>query len=211
MDVERKTDNFTMMVFLEATKDIIGLNGLKSVLNYAKLGKYIDNMPPDNEELAIPLADLQGFLLSLNELFGSRGARSLQLRVGRELFRFGIQKRPTVSKTLQFAARLLPENKRIHLVLEELAKYDWKAFSSHLREPPFELMEKEDCFLLIEKDRFESEGIASQIPVCGTLAGTIEAMVEWITGHPHKVEEIECRAMGFSREMFRIEKARKVD
>jgi predicted hydrocarbon binding protein len=32
-------------------------------------------------------------------------------------------------------------------------------------------------------------------------------MVEWITGHPHKVEEIECRAMGHPADVFKVAKA----
>jgi hypothetical protein len=33
MPDERKTDNFSMKVFLETIENIVGVNGLKSVLN----------------------------------------------------------------------------------------------------------------------------------------------------------------------------------
>ncbi|MBU7024162.1 MAG: hypothetical protein HXS40_08330 [Theionarchaea archaeon] len=209
MSDERKTDNFTMRVFLMTIENIIGSNGLKSILNYGHLGKYIDNFPPDNEELVIPLEDLQRLLLSLYQLFGRKGARSLQLQVGRELFHVGIEKRPKIAKTLRFAARLIPEPKRIRLVLEKLADYDWKAFSSHLETPSYEIQEKEDCFVLIDTDRYESEGITSQEPVCGVFVGAAEAIVEWITGKYHEVEEIECRAMGHTVDVFRVSKTAK--
>jgi predicted hydrocarbon binding protein len=205
----RKTDNFSMRMFLKTIENIVGSNGLKSILNYAHLQKYIDNFPPDNEELIIPIEDLKKLLFSLYELFGHKGAHGLQLRVGREIFRIGIEKRPRIAKTLRAAARILPENKRMYLALKKLAEYDWKAFSSHLKEPSFEIQEKEDCFLIIDKDRYESEGIKSDTPVCGVYIGAAEAIVEWITGHSHEVEEIECRALGHSADIFKIVKASK--
>lgn len=208
MTDERKTDNFSMRTFLETIESIVGVNGLKSVLNYAHLQKYIDCFPPDNEELVIPLKDIRHLLFSLYVLFGSKGARSLQLRVGREIFHIGIEKRPRIAKTLQLTSRLLSETRRIRLVLEKLAEYDWKAFSSELEESPIKIQEEEDCFLIIHKGRYESEEILSESPVCGVLIGTIEVMVEWITGHHHKVEEIECRAMGHPADVFKVSKAR---
>ena len=208
MTKEKRTDNFSMRAFLMTIENIVGSNGLKSVLNYAGLGKYIDNFPPDNDELVIPLEDLKSLLLSLYELFGNKGARSLQLRVGREIFRIGIEKRPGVAKTLKIAARLLPETKRMRLVLERLEEYDSRAFLSHLEELSFDIQEKEDCFLVIRKDSYESDGIKSDSPVCGVYIGVAGAIVEWITGHPHKVEEIECRAMGYPADVFRISKSR---
>lgn len=207
--MEGNTDNFSMRTYLQTIESVVGSNGLKSILNYAHLEKYIDNFPPDNEEHTIPIKDLQDLLHSLNELFGSKGARGLQLRVGREIFHIGIEKRPNVSKALRIAASVLSEPRRIRLVLERLGEYDWKAFSAHLETPPCEVEEKEDYFLYLERDRFESEGITSQVSVCGTLTGVIEAMVEWITGDPHEVQEIECRAMGYPTDVVRIWKTRK--
>lgn len=208
MTDERKTDNFSMRTFLETIENIVGVNGLKSVLNYAHLQKYIGCFPPDNEELVIPLKDLRHLLFSLYVLFGSRGARSIQLQVGREIFHVGIEKRPRIAKALQLTSRLLSETRRIRLVLEKLAEYDWKAFSPELEESPIKIREEVDCFLIIHKGRYESEDILSESPVCGVFIGTIEVMVEWITGHPHKVEEIECRAMGHPADVFRVLKAR---
>lgn len=209
MSEGKKTDNFTMKAFLETIQNIVGPNGLKSILNYAHLKKYIDNFPPDNEELEIPLKDLQGLYYSLIELFGSKGARSLQLRVGRGNVQRGFDRRPKTMKAIQLAARLLPETKKIRLVLERLIEYDKKAYAQ--AEDLIELQEEGDYFLIIHRDRFESEGVISQTPVCGDFVGTIEALVEWITGHPHKVEEIECRAMGHPADVFKIAKVRKED
>lgn len=54
-------------------------------------------------------------------------------------------------------------------MFERLAEYDWKAFFSELEESPVEILEEEDCFLIIHKGRYESEEFISESPVCGAL------------------------------------------
>ena len=71
-----------MKAYLMTLKGVVGENGLHLILNYAHLENYSGSFPPDNEKLVIPLKDLQKLLLSLYELFGSKGVRSLQIRVG---------------------------------------------------------------------------------------------------------------------------------
>lgn len=206
MTEERKTENFVMRIYLSTIENIVGSNGLKSILNYAHLEKYIDSMPPNNDRLEIPLKDLQIIFHSLYELFGQKGVRGLQLRVGRENARIGIEGRSSLAKPLMVAARLLPEAKRMHLLLQKLVEQSNQVYTFQIGESPVELQEDEDHFLIIHKDRFESEGITSDVPVCNLFVGNLQHAVEWITRHPHKVEEIECRAMGHSADVFRIEK-----
>ncbi len=206
---EERTDNFTMWACLETIQNIVGPNGLKSILNYAHLEKYIDNFPPDNEELAIPLKDLQTLFCALYELFGSKGARSVQLRIGHEIVNIGIEKRPTKIKAIQVASRLIPETRKIRLVLEKLIEYGKNAYFSHLDQDPAKIQEEKDYFLLICKSHFESDIVISITPVCFVRVGAIQALVEWITGHPHEVEEIQCRAIGDPADVFKISKRRK--
>ena len=82
-----------------------------------------------------------------------------------------------------------------------------QVYTSQLETPPVTLQEEDDHFLIIHRDRFESDGITSDKPVCNVFAGNLQYAVEWITRHPHKVEGIECRAMGHPVDVFRIEKA----
>jgi predicted hydrocarbon binding protein len=211
MSEERKTDNFHMRMWLETIQNIIGSNGLNAILNHANLQKYRDDFPPDNDEMEIPLEDVKNLRLSLIDLFGSKGAWGLQLRVGREITRIFVKRRSGMTKAIQLAGRLLPEKKRIQLVLEKYMEQAQKMTPSSLEAARFEFREEEDYFLLIDKDRYESEGMESPTPVCGILVGTFQGMIEWITGHRHKVEEIECRAMGHSADVFRVWKSRETE
>lgn len=201
-----KADNLVMRVFLETIENIIGPNGLKSLLNYAHLEKYIDNFPPDNDDPEIPVEDLGSLYMSLYEMFGNKGACTLKLRVGRENVHRGLQKRPGIARTLQVASRLVPETTKMRLALERLMEYMGDG-SSHSSAPLVELKEQEDCFLLIQRENIESDGITSETPVCYIALGIIDALVAWITGHEHEIKEIQCRAMGDSADVFRIAKA----
>ncbi|MGD2248843.1 MAG: 4-vinyl reductase [Candidatus Methanofastidiosia archaeon] len=211
MHEEVKTDNLIMRVFLETIENIIGPNGLKSVLNYAHLEKYIDHLPPDNDEKEIPSRDLHSLYLALYQMFGGKGAHSLQLRVGRENVYRGLKKRPGIAKTMKMASRLVPEITKMRLALERLEGYMKGASSNGADQSFVEITEQEDCFLFIQRDSIESDGITSETPICGVSQGIMEALIEWITGHTHKVEEIECRATGCSADVFKIWKAHQKD
>lgn len=206
---EKNTENFHMRMWLDTLQNIVGPHGLNAILNHAHLEKYKDAFPPGNDEKEIPLEDVKNLRLSLIDLFGGKGAWGLQLRVGREITRIFIERRSGVTKALQVAGKLLSESKRIRITLERYMEQAGQMTDSSSDIPRFELREEEDYFLFIDRDRYESEGITSEAPVCGIIAGTFQAMVEWITGHKHKVEEIECRAMGDSEDVFRIWKARE--
>jgi predicted hydrocarbon binding protein len=209
MTEEKKIDNYLMRCWLESVQGIVGSNGLRSILNYAHLQQYIDNVPPDNGELDVPRKDAQALFLSLYELFGHKGVRNLSLRTGREFARIGLEGRKNLVKAIKTAARLLPETKKIQLVLKMCATQTNETFSRQKGEVLCWVQEEEDFFLLTYKDHFESDGIIANNPVCGVAEGTIHYVIEWATGHNHDVEEIECRAMGYPTDVLRIWKRRR--
>ncbi|MBU6998622.1 MAG: hypothetical protein HXS42_13275, partial [Theionarchaea archaeon] len=63
MPEEAKTDNITLRLWLETLESVIGVNGVKSILNYSHLEKYIESPPPDNDNLDIAVEDLHRLYL----------------------------------------------------------------------------------------------------------------------------------------------------
>ena len=203
MPEAKSISSYVMRNWLESAESILGDNGLKSILNHSNLQKYIDNFPPPNYELQIPQEDIRRLFNSLVELFGEKGSRSLQLRMGREAVRIDLEKyNQKLVKALLLAARLIPETRKMRLILDRYKEESERNFRYSI-----DIQEDDDYFLVIQKGSFMSEGVTSQVPVCGVLVGAIEFSIEWITGHKHKVEEIECRAMGYPADVFRISKA----
>ena len=151
-----KIDNLIMRVFLETTESIIGPNGLRSILNYGGLQQYINTLPPDNDELEIPVEHLNSLYRSINETFGDNGAYTLKLRVGRENVRRGLEKRPTIAKAMRMASRLLSETRRMRLGLERLMEYMDRGSSADSETPHVEFREEDDYFFIIQRENLES-------------------------------------------------------
>lgn len=207
MAEEYRIDNFIMKTYLMTLQNVVGENGLRSILNYSRLEKYIDNFPPENHKLEIPVEELSSLFRSLCELFGKKGVRGLQLRVGRENARISIERLSAMAESLRLVSRLVPEKTKMRLLLEKAVEESNQMYSSRADKLPVELQENEDCFLIIHKSRFESENISSEVPVCNVFVGNLQYIVEWITGHKHEVEEIECRATGYPADIFKVAKA----
>lgn len=202
-----EVDNFLFRKWLETLQNIVGKNGLNSILNYSHLDMYIGNFPPDNDDLAIPVQYLQHLYMAILELLGQKGAHSLQLRVGKEVMRNLIEGRPIITKPLKAAAHFLPVSKRMRMALEKFIEQSLKRAPTTLGSNRFELQEEPEYFLFIDRDYEGSEGVIANSPVCGFQTGMLQYAMEWITGTPHRVEEIECRAMGHPADVFKIWKA----
>ncbi|MBU7043374.1 MAG: hypothetical protein HXS47_07255 [Theionarchaea archaeon] len=130
MSPPRKTDNLIMHIYLHTIQDLVGPNGLTSILNYAHLESYIDAFPPANDELAIPVKDMSHLYHSLIDLFGKKGARSLQLSGGREIMKYVLEKLPTVLKALQLSSRILSESRKMRVALEKFVEESEKRWKS---------------------------------------------------------------------------------
>ncbi|MBU7014765.1 MAG: hypothetical protein HXS43_08040 [Theionarchaea archaeon] len=206
---EKMIDTFLMRTYLETVENIVGPNGLKSVLNFAHLEKYIDNFPSKNGGLTVPVKDTQELFHALKEVFGEKGTRSFSLRVGRGFARLATEGLSDMAKALQVVARLLPEGKKMRVMLEKIIEQNYKMYTVTPGTPTITIEETEDSFLFIHRDRFESEGVHSEKPVCNIYVGMVEYFIEWITGHRHEVKEIKCRAMGHPTDVFRISKQKQ--
>jgi len=84
--------NMIVRFTLEAMEEVMGRNGLNAILNLAGLSHLIDNYPPANVKKEFDFADFSVLMGALEEMYGARGGRGLQLRAGRVGFARGGQK-----------------------------------------------------------------------------------------------------------------------
>ena len=56
----------------------------------------------------------------------------------------GLGKRPKVAKAMRLAARVVPEMKKMRIIIERLAEYDEKAFQTERDTPLVEIKEEKD-------------------------------------------------------------------
>jgi predicted hydrocarbon binding protein len=206
---QRKIDNLLMNIYLRAIWDMVGEQGIDSILEYVHLKKYSDAFPPENDEREVPLTDLTYLYHSFFDLYAYKDPQNLQLRMGQTIMKYALETVPNMVRELRVSSSLLSQSKAMHVVLEKFVEESECRWPSPFPGPHTILQEENQWFLIIERDCFLSEDITSQTPVCFVYVGALEFLVQWVTGHHHTVEEIECRALGHPADVFKIWKSSK--
>ena len=86
MSEDRTMANATLYVLFAAMAEVMGENGLKSVLRLGKLSHYIDNLPPNNTEQGVKHSEYAAAQQAIEDFYGPRGARAILVRIGRAIF-----------------------------------------------------------------------------------------------------------------------------
>ncbi|MBU7042475.1 MAG: hypothetical protein HXS47_02700 [Theionarchaea archaeon] len=204
----RKVENLLMNIYLHTISDMVGRKGLKSILAYVHLEKYYDRVPPENNEMDIPMTELIYLYHSLFDLYAYQDAQHVLLSVGQNVMKYAIEKYLYEGKTIQLSRHIGSESEKIRLGLEKFVEESETHWPTPHEKPHTELQEFDTYFHIIEHDCFFSADITSDTPVCFVYVGELEYLVTWCTGYPHMVEEIECRAMGHPADVFRVWKHR---
>jgi hypothetical protein len=114
-------NKFTLIA-LKAYEDVMGKNGLNSILNLAGLNNLIDNYPPDNLEREFDFADFTAIHIALEELYGPRGGRGLAQRAGSETFNDSLKNFGALAGVSDLAFKVLPLQSKLRIGLPSAAK-----------------------------------------------------------------------------------------
>ncbi len=101
---------------LIAAQEVIGENGLNTVLRTSGLERFIGNFPPDNLEPAIQAAEYARLNQAIEEFYG-RGGRGILRRIGKASFQYALREQATLLGVVGAAIKLLPEHARIKFIL----------------------------------------------------------------------------------------------
>jgi len=207
---ERRIPSLLLHVVFQQVRDLMGDSALAMLLRQSGLAEYIDSPPPADESPAVSVRAYSGLLAGIYDLFGPRGSRPIFLQGGRRGGQH-IRKLHPARYTLAGAAlKLLPENKRMGMILEKVEEEGVELYGN-----PHHLREEEDAFYMEIADcpycaeiarRARESGQAVARPVCLIPAAVMQEMVEWGTGNQHPVEEVACIAMGDPTCLFKIAK-----
>jgi len=77
--------------FFVAMDEVLGAQGVKSVLEAANLDGYINNYPPDNMDLQFDFANLAAINIGLEHLYGTRGGLGFAMSIGQIAFSNGLR------------------------------------------------------------------------------------------------------------------------
>ena len=198
--------NMIYRVVLLGVQEIIGENGLKTVLNFSGLKQYINNFPPNNHDIDSCMASEIGRLEEgVVDIFGENGAYAVLYQVGRMQAKWGLEENPDVVNAAKEAIKDLSEREKVKTVLSMTA-------ATIAADINFDVWvdEEGDDFLYKHTDVSHCFNKKSNKPQCHSYDGFLFEITAWATDNTDWVaKEESCIAMGKPNCTFRIKKVRE--
>ncbi len=182
-------------------EEVVGRNGVSSLLRQAHLPQYINNYPSSTMERHGHLVQYVAQInRALYDLYGARGSRAILRRLGRSEALSGLAENAAIANAAKLAMHFMPLRTKIKMSLETAAKQVNEQIDTTIKivdDGQFFYYEDAHCIHCIDWH--------SETPVCHTLNGFIHGLLAWALGNENfLVEEIECRAKGDAVCRFRI-------
>ena len=176
---------------LVSAQEVMGENGLNTVLRTSGLERYIGNFPPDNLEPAIQTSDYARLNEVIEDFYG-RGGRGMLRRIGKASFQYAVREQAALLGIAGVALKLLPAKQRIKFILNALVNALKKS------NPQVEAWVEEtgDNFAYCDASCAICHGRQSTDPICHLYIGSIGEAVKWATGQEYKIVETHCTAKG---------------
>ncbi|MFZ5916735.1 MAG: hypothetical protein ACOYZ7_07375 [Chloroflexota bacterium] len=201
MSDDRKMPNAALYVLFEAIKEVMGENGLKSVLRMGGLDGYIDNLPPNNTAQEVQFSSYGAAQQAIEDFYGPRGARAMLVRIGRALFRYTLQEQPAVLGLAGLALKALPMGARVKLILQKIVHS-----ANETLNMPSHLEENDEAYIFVAQDSPSRWRPRRSKPGCFVTVGTYQEALRWATGKTFRIEEFTCLAAGDDACRFHIYK-----
>jgi predicted hydrocarbon binding protein len=187
---------------LEAMEEIMGKNGLNAILNLAGLGHLIDNYPPKDLKKEFDFADFSTLCGALEEMYGPRGGRGLQLRAGRVGFAKGGRNMGALVGMSDLAFKILPLSAKLKAGLPAMAMV-FTQFSDQKSS----VEDLGDHYVYTMAPSPVCWGRTADRPICFAAKGLLEEGLHWVSGgQKFRVDETQCIAMGADHCEFAIYK-----
>jgi len=189
--------------FFSAMDDVMGPNGLSSLLTIAKMEAYLHSPPPNNLKREFDFASISAMNSALEEMYGIKGGRGMALRIGQKTFAEGLRGFGALRAVNDPAFKALPLDKRLEYGLNGLASVltNFSDQASHV--------ETETNALLFSSDISPfAWGRNAEKPVCHMMVGILMEALRWSSnGREFYVREVECHSTGHDHCVFRINKS----
>jgi predicted hydrocarbon binding protein len=188
---------------LTSAQEVMGDNGLNTVLRTSGLERFIGNFPPNNLEPSIQASQYAQFNQAIEEFYGRAGKGMLR-RIGKASFQYGLREQSALLGVAGVALKLLPERQRIKFILNGMAD----ALKKSNPEVNAWIDESGDKLAYVESTCAICHGRHSETPICYLYVGSITEAVQWATGREYEIRETHCIAKGDEYCRFEVGEAR---
>jgi predicted hydrocarbon binding protein len=183
-------------------EEVIGKSGLSALLSSAGLETYINHPPPDTLARQFDFAYMAALNEALEEMYGTKGGRSIALRVGRACFALGLKDFGAMAGVNHPSFQALPLLDKTLLGLKALA-----SIFTHFSDQECSVVDAGDQFQFVVEISPMAWGRVADRPVCHALGGMIQESLRWVSkGYEFHVQEIACHATGSDHCVFKINK-----
>lgn len=189
---------------LISAQEVMGENGLNTVLRTSGLERFIGNLPPDDIEPAIN-ASQYAKLNEAIEAFYGRGGRGMLRRIGKASFQYAVREQAALLGIAGVALKLLPEKQRIKFILNSMAG----ALKKTNPQVDARLDESGERLAYVESTCAICYGRHSADAVCHLYVGSIIEAIHWATGREYQIIETHCLAKGDPYCRFEVGEARE--
>ena len=174
-----------------SAQEVMGDNGLNTVLHTCGLDRFIGNFPPNNLEPAIQASQYAKFNEAIEAFYG-RGGKGILRRIGKASFQYGVREQAALLGVAGVALKLLPEKQKIKFILNGMAD----ALKKSNLNVDARVDDSGERLAYIESTCAICYGRHSQTPICYLYAGSIAEAVQWATGREYEIIETHCLAKG---------------
>lgn len=176
---------------LVSAQEVMGENGLNTVLRTSGLERFIDNFPPDNLEPAIKTSDYARLNEVIEEFYG-RGGLGMLRRIGKASFQYAVRDQAALLGLAGAALKLLPTKQRIKFILNALVN----ALKKSNPQVNAWLDETGENLAYCDASCAICHGRQSSDAICHLYIGSIGEAVQWATGQEFSIVETHCTAKG---------------
>jgi predicted hydrocarbon binding protein len=189
-------------IILTSAEEVMGPQGVRSMLNMAKIPQYIDNYPPDNMKKEFTFEGVGQLQQAIWDMYGNRGARVFAVRAGEQSFKVGLSQFKSVAAAAQVAMRVGTLEGKVKLGLEFFSK-----FFNTVSDQVVEVGEDEKHWVWTITRCPVCWGRKSDESVCHLAIGVLQAALAWVAdGKKFRLLETECKAKGDKNCVIKIEK-----
>ncbi len=179
-------------ILLLAMEEVLGREGLNSILQTGSLSGLIDHYPAARSDKTFSFETVSRLMESLEQVYGPQPGRGTALKVGRSCFQYGLHDYGLLLGITEPAFRLLPFPTRLRAGAQILAGL----FNNHTDQKV--RVEEKEAGLLWSIDRCPlCWQRKSNEPVCFLAVGLLQESLYWLSsGKIFGVEETACIARG---------------
>lgn len=189
---------------LVSAEEVMGANGLHTVLRSCGLERYINKLPPNDMTPAINTSDYAKLNAAIEDFYGRAGKGMLR-RIGKASFQYGLREQAALLGLAGAAIKFLPEKQRIKFILNGMVN----ALKKSNAEVDAWVEENGEPLAYVERSCAICWGRSSETPLCHLYLGSIGEAVLWATGAEHVITETHCLARGDEYCRFEIGPAKE--